>query len=333
MKELKSINIKQFLSANGIEPRQERAGYGMYLSPLRDEHTPSFKVDYNQNLWHDFGNGEGGSIIDLVMRLENCSYVEAVKRLENFDSFSFHREESVNSINTVRPPHCSQSENSIHSANLAHCTQSALQIYLVKPLQDIRLIDYLQRERFINITIAKEYCREVHYTINGKPFFAVGFQCDAGGWELRNEYFKGSTSPKSPTTINVGSPYCLLFEGFMDMLSYLTLKQITLPKIGVVVLNSVNNLHRAEEFLKQHKTIYCFFDNDEAGKQALAKVEKLGIDIIDHSSFYNKHKDLNEYLRSRRTGNTQSQKRENNLPNNQIPKSDEEPKPRRGFRF
>ena len=60
MNDLKNISIRQFLTRRGILPKYERNGYGMYLSPLRDERTPSFKVDYVQNLWYDFGLGGGG---------------------------------------------------------------------------------------------------------------------------------------------------------------------------------------------------------------------------------------------------------------------------------
>ena len=50
MNDLKNIDIRQFLAWRGILPKYERNGYGMYLSPLREERTPSFKVDYVQNL-------------------------------------------------------------------------------------------------------------------------------------------------------------------------------------------------------------------------------------------------------------------------------------------
>ena len=55
MNDLKNISIRQFLARRGIQPKYERNGYGMYLSPLREERTPSFKVDYVRNLWYDFG--------------------------------------------------------------------------------------------------------------------------------------------------------------------------------------------------------------------------------------------------------------------------------------
>ncbi|MEG2127495.1 MAG: toprim domain-containing protein [Bacteroides sp.] len=67
----------------------------------------------------------------------------------------------------------------------------------------------------------------------------------------------------------------------------------------MVVLNSVHNLHRAEEFLRNHQTIHCFLDNDESGKRTLEAVQKLGREVIDQSPFYRNHKDLNEYLQSK----------------------------------
>ena len=75
------ISIRTYLAARGIKPRWERGNRGMYLSPLRKERTASFSVSYDKNLWHDFGTGEGGSIIDLVARMEGCSEVEAARRL------------------------------------------------------------------------------------------------------------------------------------------------------------------------------------------------------------------------------------------------------------
>lgn len=279
MNQIKNINIRAFLAEQGIQPKQQRVGCGMYLSPFRAERTPSFKVDYNKNLWYDFGSGEGGSIIDLVMKLNGCNIGEAIAKLENGNSFSFHRVELVES---------------------AHSTPSTLQIHSVEPLQNCHLIDYLQSKRAIDIAVAREYCREVHYTIADKYRYAIGFQSDAGGWELRNEFFKGSTSPKSPTTFNNDSNSCLLFEGFMDMLSYLTLKNTVRPTVDMAVLNSVNNLHRAEEFLQRHSTIHCFLDNDTAGREALRKVEALAKEVVDNSTFYRHHKDLNEYLINRK---------------------------------
>ncbi len=269
---MKNISIKEFLSQQGIMSNYERSGYGMYLSPLRTENTPSFKVDYVKNLWYDFGSGEGGSIIDLVMKLEHCTTAEAFAKIEN-NSFLSHRNESSTSAEPV------------------------ITVNSVKSLTSPQLINYI-RSRGINPDIAKRYCSEVYFTNVGRNYFAIGFRCDSGGWELRNQYFKGGTSPKSITTIDKNSSECMVFEGFMDMLSYLSLKKTPEPSINIAVMNSVVNISKASDFLKRHTTLHCFFDNDEAGKRALAQVSQLGCEVVDQSHFYRNHKDLNDYLMS-----------------------------------
>ena len=40
------------------------------------------KVDYDKNLWIDYGAGEGGTLIDLVMRMERCDAGTAMRLLE-----------------------------------------------------------------------------------------------------------------------------------------------------------------------------------------------------------------------------------------------------------
>ena len=91
-KEANNISIKDYLNSLGIQPVTEKGSYGMYRSPLREDNTPSFKVDYNANLWCDYGTGEGGTLIDLVMKQNGCNAYGAICRLEQGDttSFSFH---------------------------------------------------------------------------------------------------------------------------------------------------------------------------------------------------------------------------------------------------
>lgn len=81
IKQLKRLSIRDYLSRRGIQPARDNTRCGFYRSPFRAVHTPSFKVDYVQNLWYDFGTGEGGSIIDLVMRMENGDKSQAIRSL------------------------------------------------------------------------------------------------------------------------------------------------------------------------------------------------------------------------------------------------------------
>lgn len=278
----KAINkfpIREYLAARGIRPAKDRGYYGLYHSPLREDHMPSMKVDYDKNLWIDYGAGEGGTLIDLVMRMERCDAGEAMRRLEQRISgmpvFSFHG----------------------YSNLVSSHRESAIAIEKVRPLENPALLAYLT-ERGIDLAAARVHCSEVHYRVVGKSYFAVGFRNDAGGWELRNRYFKGCTS-KAPTTRRGDYPTCLVFEGFMDYLSFLTLKRNPTPPHNIVVLNSVTNLAKALPFIASHERVYTYLDNDEAGCKATAELKATCRNLSNQSIHYRQYNDLNDYLRSR----------------------------------
>lgn len=291
IKQLKRLSIRGYLLRRGIQPARENNRCGFFLSPFRAERTPSFKVDYTQNLWYDFGTGEGGSIIDLVMRMENCDFMQAVQSLDNGEIKMTAFAIPVPTMPTV----------------------PALRILSDAPLRHPALAAYLQG-RAIDPATASTYCREVRYAVDGKTFFAVGFRNDAGGWELRSERFKGGSSPKHITTIDNRSDTVIAFEGFMDFLSYLTLKIPQSLRIDAAVLNSVVNLPKAMPFLERHRAVHTFFDNDEAGRRATAQVQQLvpAVEVVDQSFFRN-YKDVNEYLQNR-------QKKEQPQPIRKAPK-------------
>lgn len=159
---IKCLPIRAYLAERGLHPTKENSRYGLYLSPLRKEHTPSFKVDYVQNLWYDFGLGAGGSIIDLVMQLERCDCTQALRLLGRGERTPM----AVPVLSSVPP------------------TIPALRMLSDIPLRHPALVGYLS-SRGIDPAIASSCCREVHYAVGGRHYFAVGFRNDAGGWELR----------------------------------------------------------------------------------------------------------------------------------------------------
>lgn len=287
--EANAISIKQYLSENGIQPAKDRGYYGMYHSPFREDHNASLKVDYDQNVWHDFGTGEGGGLIDLVMRMGNCSFHEAISKLEQKYSHA--------DIGTYQSNNIPTSNFSFHRKNAdsdLKSPESSITLQNVQSISNPALIEYLY-ERRIKIDIARIHCSEVHYSVNKKPYYAVGFQNDKGGYELRSKYFKGCTS-KDITSEKRNNHHCLLFEGFRDYLSFLTMKNIQNLPIDVIVLNSLSNLPKVKNTLESYKSISVFFDNDQAGKRAVLELESVCKNVIDNSFLYSKHKDLNEYL-------------------------------------
>ena len=78
-----------FLQIRGHNPLKIKYGSAWFLSPMRQETTPSFKVNIDKNVWFDFGTGEGGDLITFVMKLNNVKYREALEIIGNDSYQSF----------------------------------------------------------------------------------------------------------------------------------------------------------------------------------------------------------------------------------------------------
>ena len=107
---IKAIPIADYLHACGIEPAKRYNGYALYHVPYREDSNASLKVDFRQNLWHDYGTSQGGSIIDLVMRMRGCSAYEAMAHLAEGKATtlapsSFHRETTITTSNSTSTRH------------------------------------------------------------------------------------------------------------------------------------------------------------------------------------------------------------------------------------
>ena len=154
--------------------------------------------------------------------------------------------------------------------------------------------------------MAVHYVQEMYYRIGDKPYFALAFKNDAGGYELRNPRFKGSTSPKDITHIRQSgkkNDSCFVFEGVMDYLSFIAIQQKTNPTYpcldwqDYVILNSTTNVDKALYPLAEYEHIHCLLDNDDAGRKATQAIQKEYCwHVRDSSHLYNEYKDLNDYL-------------------------------------
>ncbi|MDR2776325.1 MAG: toprim domain-containing protein, partial [Tannerella sp.] len=130
-----------------------------------------------------------------------------------------------------------------------------------------------------------------------RDYFSIGFRNDNSGYELSSPpNFKGCISPKDITTLRNNRDTCLVFEGFWDFLSYLTIQKIEKSKHDVAVLNSVANVQKAMCFLKEHGEVYTYLDNDEAGRTATKLIRSVNSTVYNRSTKYADFKDLNDFL-------------------------------------
>lgn len=86
--EAKEMDLVDYLSSLGYRPAKIRNADYWYLSPLREEKTPSFKVNQKLNRWYDHGLGQGGNLIDFGILYHYYTVSELLQKLD--DSLSFH---------------------------------------------------------------------------------------------------------------------------------------------------------------------------------------------------------------------------------------------------
>ena len=308
---IKRYPIVAYLERKGIKPVRRTPAYALYRSPLREETHPSFKVDTEKNLWIDYAEGRGGSIIDLCMRLEGCTLSEAICRLGQTTSFDtacnnaeLSKEKAYSSNGSIRLPKEKMANGARRLIDVSDTLPSHLQ-------------EYLTKVRCINLEKALPFLKSISYEVRGRRYEAIGFANLSGGYELRNDKtFKGTVAPKDITPIfeNKPQPVCL-FEGFMDFLSFLSMKEEVNNRC--LVINSVSNIGRSISYLNNHQvsSIRTFLDNDDAGRRATQELIMAGFKVEDMSVHYGNFKDLNEYHISRvREQQKKLEKETNNKP-------------------
>ncbi len=288
--EVKRIDMVEYLERLGYKPTKIRNNDYWYLSPLRDERTPSFKINRIKNVWYDHAIGKGGTVVDFGKLYYQCTVKDLLSKLENEKGIivSFH------------PP-----KNLVAGERKELSNQPGkITIVSSAEINNQTLRNYLQ-SRQIPLEIARQFCREIRFELYGKKHLAIGFQNPGGGYELRNYYFKGSSTPKEPRLIQQKDASGLaVFEGFFSFLSYMTLQHIKerniveLPKLHAdsLVLNSLSFFEKSRELMEKYNTVYLFLDRDKMGISKTEQALKWSGKYLDQSKHYSKFKDLNECL-------------------------------------
>ncbi|MCF0075392.1 toprim domain-containing protein [Dyadobacter sp. CY261] len=272
--QVRAVDLVSYLARLGIEPQKISGNNYWYLSPLRDEKSPSFKVNRTLNRWYDFGEGIGGSLIDFGIRYHQCSVSDFLSAFKA-DLLLLPAAAAVS--RPVQQP----KESKIKVTSVAALERPALLAYLT--------------QRKIDIGIARLHCQQVHYQIAGRSYYAIGFANDSGGYELRNPYSKLGSSPKDITLIDNQSDQIAVFEGFFDFLSYRSFKADTAQRENYLVLNSAAFFSKAMPNLQTYRKVDLYLDQDQTGRLLTARAQAESGRFIDQSALYQGFKDLNEY--------------------------------------
>lgn len=291
IKEAKQIPIESVLAKiYDVYPALSNERELWYCSPFRSEKTPSFKVTVSKNLWIDYGDDRGGTVVDLVSWLSGCSVSEALQKIADLgeDPTAFVYKNSGIFFSPA-PALLSAEESSTEVPNLEILGK-------FKP-QGIQLEYCLSRG--ISANIAVKYLKTIKYRRGEKEYYSIAFGNDKGGYELSAKGFKSCHGSKWYTTIKGVDPKKVtLFEGFFDFLSALEYYRLDSFRGDVIVLNSVSLIKHID--LSNYNTIYGLLDNDTAGDNATDKLRAKYADrFIDQRNRFAGFKDFNDFLKSR----------------------------------
>lgn len=292
--EVNQKDMVDYLQLLGYQQKKINNNDYWYLSPLRNEKEASFKINRIKNTWYDYGMGKGGRLVDFGTLYFNCSVADLLNRLSPFQndlSLSFHQQNLPNYFSQVSIVKAGEKKEPADDAKII--------VLEAKPLAEKSLLEYLQKRK-IPLPIANRFCREVDFLLYGKKQTVIGFQNNAGGYELRGPHFKGSSSPKAISFFDHGKEKLTVFEGFFNYLSYQTInQQETAQLTNFLVLNSLSFFQKEKERMENHRQINLYLDNDPAGTKCTQQALEWSQKFIDHSHLYKPQKDLNEYLQQK----------------------------------
>ena len=270
----KKIPIRLVLESFSLFPSKENPKTSFYFALDRVEKTPSLSVDFVTNKAFDFGTGINYDIVSIVQSIKKCSVIEALKYLEQF-SFSF------------------QNQTNHPEQKMANLSKS-YEIAQVKEMQHPALLEYLKSRKVENQI---EFLKEVHYQMNAKNYFGIGFKNDSDGFEIRNSYSKICLGKKDMTTIENNSNSIRIFEGFFDFLSFKNVEDyLEKEPANYLILNSVSMINKIQNSILNYENIELYFDNDHAGNRAVEMIKNENENIEDSRVLYSDFKDLNDWL-------------------------------------
>ena len=283
-KQFNSIPLEEVLLSLGHLPTKQNEKEAWYLNPFATESQASFKLDGRLNAWYLHSEGIGGNNTDFMRKYLNASVKEVLEWAEkqNFSSF--------------------QNQNVPYQKfeNLP----KAYEIIEIKNVRHPALLEYLNERKVQSQT---DFLNEIHYRMNDKNYFGIGFKNDSGGYEIRNKYSKICLGKKDITTVKNSSNSIRVFEGFFDFLSFKALEnKLQMQPSNYIILNSVSMIHNIKNSLGKYGKVELYFDNDKAGNRAVEFIRNETKKIEDCRVLYSDFKDLNEYL-SNKTEEVQKQ--------------------------
>jgi len=293
--DLREIAISDFLARLGHYPVRRSGKELFYHSMLREtkQDTPSLTVWDEGGKWIDRGGPnstgiQGGSIVQLGLAYwPGLSFVEVLGKIKDTCDMQ------VSMIPVYEPvKYPTEQEQKGYAFELVRTQPIGRNFVLTKYLEGRGILD-----------IAHGYMQEIYYRNrldieNKSIFYAIGWKNDQAGWEFTNaKGFKSSIGKKGISVIPGKPGHAVLFEGYMDCLSWLKVNRPD-PAPTAIVLNSIVQLKNAIERIREIPEVDVYFDNDGPGRNCTQMLIDAVPQAKDRSGVYGSHKDYNDMLRA-----------------------------------
>jgi len=280
------MSVHDFLTSIGVK----RGAGGLYYSPFNpDENTPSFSVfGDDERAWKCWSTDKHGKgVVSLCEQLYNLKDIPNGTPTGKTKTVFMQVSDIVNGKTQIqftyspRPKHKREEK------------KKKMELRDFRPLKNQKIKDYLISRGIPEILHKKLMEAVVYNPKAGLSFTYLAWKNDNGSISCRNDKnYKFNIGKTGIKTIK-GNNALLLFEGFIDFLSYVVIRK-AIPKETVIILNSTVNIDKVD--FSKFKSIKLYLDNGLSGDIATLKVMEQHNKAYDMRKHYEEYDDVNDLL-------------------------------------
>lgn len=257
-------DLPAILKKIGLATIKHKGDEIWYYSPFRKKRTAGLHVNKHHNTWYDTCLKKGGKVMDFVR-----AYLQ-------------YHEEDHTPADILRWLDNMSVPDPLQGFPLDGMCDKDLMPHNVYPLANATLAAYLTLQG-IPLPLAKLYLKEIHAhnPETGHDFYTVGMVNLDGGYEMRNELFKGCLGIQTISFFR-GATYppssVHVFEDMTDFLAALASQKINRFEGDAIILHKLSCLPQAVPYIKNYpcyKAIHSWMSNSPTGKDVTHSLKML----------------------------------------------------------
>jgi DNA primase len=275
------VSIGQVLSAYGLDRQLKRKNHQLSgPCPLhRGDNPTAFRVHLDRGVWHCFTACGGGDTVELVCRIENCSYAEAARHLYRLAS-------DLKLVNDPKP--LLPTPPPAHTRHISPHNSAFLPFKRTIPLNP--KVSFLQDRKKISIQTATHHeagtCSVSHFLrgtvavrlhdLSGNPLGYCGRRLDHKAIASRGKWLFPKNFPKKDVLYNAHRALPFRHKGIIVVECPWAVMRFAQSGIyNAVALLGTTLSPVQTAWLTQTPTLLLMLDGDQAGKKAAYAIAEI----------------------------------------------------------